>query len=188
MNEFTITTHIGRPAGDVFAAITDVARTPAWTPGLSGARQTSQGPLRPGATLLYAGTFLGRRYTSPVVCTALTQDKRFATRTTAGPFYLEVDITLEPSAGGTQVTSTCRGESRGFFTFAEPLVVRLTRKQTETAFANLRMLLEEGALLPGRLYESGRREGPLSRPLWAGLLARGYAHSRFRSPHPFPAS
>ena len=38
MNEFTITTHIGRPAGDVFAAITDVARTPAWTPGLSGAR------------------------------------------------------------------------------------------------------------------------------------------------------
>lgn len=50
MNEFTIATHIGRPAGDVFAAITDVARTPAWTPGLSGARQTSQGPLRPGAT------------------------------------------------------------------------------------------------------------------------------------------
>ena len=107
MNEFTITTHIGRPAGDVFAAITDVARTPAWTPGLSGARQTSKGPLRPGATLLYAGTFLGRCYTSPVVCTALTQDKRFATRTTAGPFYLEVDITLEPSAGGTQVTVPC---------------------------------------------------------------------------------
>ena len=38
MNEFTITSHIGRPAGDVFAAITDVARAPAWTPRLSGAR------------------------------------------------------------------------------------------------------------------------------------------------------
>jgi hypothetical protein len=139
--------HAHRPAaGDVFTAITDVARTPVWTPGLTEAHQTSQGPLRPGTTLVYAGTFLGRRYTSPVVCTGLTPGKRFATKTAAGPFYLEVEVTLEPSADGTRVINTCRGESRGFFKLAEPLVVRLTRKQTEAAFDNLRMLLEEEAL------------------------------------------
>ena len=42
--------------------------------------------------------------------------------------------------------NTCRGESRGFYKLAEPLVVRLTKKQTEAAYDNLRTPLEEGAL------------------------------------------
>jgi hypothetical protein len=62
MNEFTIVTTIGRPVGEVFAIIRDVARTPVWTPGMTEARQTSEGPLEPGATLVYRGTFLGRSY------------------------------------------------------------------------------------------------------------------------------
>ena len=49
-------------------------------------------------------------------------------------------------AAGTQVTSLYRGESRGFFKLAEPLVVRLTRKRFETAADNLRALLEDRAL------------------------------------------
>jgi hypothetical protein len=52
----------------------------------------------------------------------------------------------EPSPGGTRVLNTCRGESRGFYKLAEPPVVRLTKKQTEAAFDNLRTLLEQGAL------------------------------------------
>jgi hypothetical protein len=38
------------------------------------------------------------------------------------------------------------GESRGFFKMAEPLIVRLTKRQTETAAENLKALLEEDAL------------------------------------------
>jgi hypothetical protein len=113
---------------------------------LREARQASPGPLEPGATLVYAGTFLGRRYESTVVCTDLAPNKRFATRTTGGPFGLEVDMTLEPSPGGTRVNNTWRGESRGFFKLAEPLVVRLTKKHAEAAFDTLRTLLEDGAL------------------------------------------
>jgi hypothetical protein len=64
MNEFSTVTLIGRPVEDVFAVLTDITRTPMWTPGLS----------------------------------------------------------------------------------EEPLVVRLTKKQTEAAFDNLRTLLEEGVL------------------------------------------
>lgn len=146
MNEFTIITVIGRPVEEVFAAIRDVARTPVWTPGLSEARITSDGPLEPGATLLYRGTFLGRSYDSPAVCTALTENKQLATKSTGGPFYIEIDTTLEPVGTRTRVTGFFRGESRGFFKVAEPLVVRLTRKHFETAAENLRTLLEEGAL------------------------------------------
>jgi len=146
MNAFTIVTTIGRPVDEVFAVIRDVARTPVWTPGLTEARQTSDGPLEPGATLVYRGTFLGRSYETPAVCTALSENKQFATKNTAGPVYIEIDTTVEPVPTGTQVASFYRGESRGFFKLAEPLVVRLTRKQFEAAADNLRALLEDHAL------------------------------------------
>jgi len=146
MNEFTIVTVIGRPVDEVFAVIQDVAKTPVWTPGLSEARVISEGPLEPGSMLLYRGTFLGRAYESPAVCTALTENKQFATKSTSGPFHIEIDTTLEPVDGGTQVTSFYRGESRGFFKVAEPILVRLTRKHFENAAENLRELLEDQAL------------------------------------------
>ncbi len=49
-------------------------------------------------------------------------------------------------AAGTQVTSFYRGESRGLFKLAEPLMVRLTNRHFETAAGNLRTLLEDHAL------------------------------------------
>ena len=146
MNEFTIVTIIGRPVEDVFAVIRDVDRAPLWMPGLSEARITSDGPLEAGSTMVYQGTFLGRRYDMHAECTGLTENKHFATRTTAGPFYLETDAVLEPVAEGTRVTSTFRGESRGFFKLAEPLVVRLSKRHWETALDNARALLEDRAI------------------------------------------
>jgi hypothetical protein len=49
-------------------------------------------------------------------------------------------------AEGTRVTANYRGESRGFFKLAEPLVVRLTKKHFEAACENLRTLLDDHAL------------------------------------------
>lgn len=146
MNEFTIVTVIRRPVNEVWAVVQDVAKTPVWTPGLSEARIVSDGPLEPGSALLYKGTFLGRAYESSAVCTALIENKQFATKSTSGPFHIEIDTTLEPVDGGTQVTSHYQGESRGFFKVAEPLVVRLTRKHFETAADNLRALVEDYAI------------------------------------------
>ena len=146
MNEFEVVTVIGRPVEEVFAVVADVTKTPVWTPGLSQVRRTSQGPMGVGATMVYTGTFLGRAYESPAACTAFAENERFATATTGGPFLLEVDQTLEPAGAGTQLTIHGRGESRGFFKMAEPLVVRLTKRQTETAAETLKALLEEHAL------------------------------------------
>jgi uncharacterized protein YndB with AHSA1/START domain len=146
MNEFTIVTVVRRPVEDVFAVIQDVDQAPLWMPGLSEARITSDGPLESGSTLLYRGTFLGRRYDMHAECTGLTENKHFATKTVTGPFYLETDAVLEPVAEGTRVTSTYRGESRGFFKLAEPLVVRMSKKHWETAMDNARALLEDHAI------------------------------------------
>jgi uncharacterized protein YndB with AHSA1/START domain len=146
MDEFTIVTVIRRPVDEVFAALVDMDRMPLWAPGLSETRVTSDGPLEAGSTMLARVTFLGRNFESQMVCAGLTENKNFATRSTAGPIYLETDAVLEPVADGTRVTSTYRGESRGFFKLAEPLVVRLSKKYWETAAENLRTLLEDHAL------------------------------------------
>jgi len=146
MNEFEVVTVIRRPVEEVFAVITDVAKTPIWTPGLSEVRRTSDGPMGVSATMVYTGTFLGRHYESPVMCTGFATNKQLTTVTTAGPFYLEVDQKLEPTDAGTTLTFHCRGDSRGFYKLAEPIVVRLTRRQSETAAENLKTLLEEHVL------------------------------------------
>ena len=146
MNEFEVVTVIGRPAEEVFAVVQDVTKTPLWNPGLLEVRRTSEGPLGVGATMVYVGTFLGRRYESPVACTGFAENKQLATATTGGPFHLEVDLALELADAGTKLTIHCRADSRGFFKFAEPLVIRLTKKHSETAGENLKALLEEHAL------------------------------------------
>jgi hypothetical protein len=39
---------------------------------------------------------------------------------------------LEPAGAGARLTVRCRADSRGFFRLAEPLVIRLAKKQFET--------------------------------------------------------
>ncbi len=146
MNEFEVMTVINRPVEDVFAAVRDVARYPLWTPGLLEVQRTSEDPIEAGGTMVYVGTFLGRRYESPVTCTTLIENKQLTTTTTGGPYFLEVDQRLEPDGAGTKLTVHCKGESRGFFKLAEPLVVRLTQRQFDTGGSNLKALLEDHAL------------------------------------------
>ncbi len=146
MNEFEIVTVINRPLAAVFAALVDLDRVPQWNPGVTEVRRTSPGELGVGSTVVYIGSFLGRAYESPSEYTEYVPDKRFVSRSTSGPFDLEVATDLEAVEGGTQVTARYRGESRGFFKLAEPLVLRLTKKHFETANENLKLLLEADAL------------------------------------------
>ena len=146
MNEFEITVVIERPVEDVFAVLTDMSKTPAWTPGLAEVRRGGDGPLQVGEALTFVGSFLGRSYESAAAVTELVADERFASKTTSGPFHLETDSRLEPVANGTRLATIYRGESHGFFKIAESIVTRLARKQFETAAVNLKALMEEKAL------------------------------------------
>jgi hypothetical protein len=133
VNEFEIVTVVDRHVDQVFAFLVDLGRAPDWNPGLTEARQTSDGPLGVGTTILYTGKFLGRAFESLAECTAYVAGERFTTKTTSGPIHLEVDSTLQPVDGATRLTAVYRGESRGFFKLAEPVIVRLTKKHFETA-------------------------------------------------------
>jgi carbon monoxide dehydrogenase subunit G len=145
MNEFDIVTVINRPADKVFAYLVDFEKASLWNPGLKEARKTSDGPLGVGSTILYVGKFLGRGIGSVVECTGFVANEKFATKSISGPFYLEVDHRLQEVDGGTRLASVYRGESRGFFKLAEPVIVGLTKKQFEAAAENLKALLEADA-------------------------------------------
>ena len=146
MNEFEVMTVINRSVEDAFAAVRDVHKSPLWTPGLLEVQRTTEDPIEVGGTMVYVGTFLGRRFESPVTCTTLIENKQLTTTTTGGPYFLEVDQRLEPDDAGTKLTVHCKGESRGFFKLAEPLVIRLTQRQFDTGGRNLKALLEDHAL------------------------------------------
>jgi uncharacterized protein YndB with AHSA1/START domain len=142
MNEFEIVTVIDRPVDEVFAFLVDPSKTADWTPGVTEARQTSEGPIGVGTTVLFIGRFLGRGFESPSEVTDFVPNQRFTAKSTSGPFQLEVDYTLQPVDGGTRLATVYRGESRGFFKLAEPVIVRLAKKHFETAAENLKALLE----------------------------------------------
>ena len=142
MNEFELTVDIDRPVEDVWAFMEDYSRYPEWTPGVTEARKTSEGEMGVGSTVTFVGRTLGRRYESLSECTAYERNRHFATRSISGPFHLEVDNRFEPTEGGTRLISKFRGESRGFLKIAEPMAVRVTRKNFEAANENMKALLE----------------------------------------------
>jgi uncharacterized protein YndB with AHSA1/START domain len=145
MNEFEIVIVIDRPVDRVFAFLVDAAKTAEWTPGLSEARQTSDGPVGVGTTVLFIGKFLGRGFESVSEVTDFVPNEKFSSKTTSGPIHLEVESTLASVDGGTRLTTVYRGESRGFVKLAEPVIVPLTKKHFETAAENLKALLEAEA-------------------------------------------
>ena len=55
MNEFEIVTVINRPVEEVLTALQDLDKAPQWNPGLTEVRQTSNGPLGVGSTMVYVG-------------------------------------------------------------------------------------------------------------------------------------
>jgi hypothetical protein len=142
VNEFDIVTVINRPAAEVFAFVADPTNIPLYNSNVTEARLESPEPLAIGSTMALAGHFLGRRYETTWEVTDLKENEVQALKTVSGPFYLELTTRYEEVDGGTRVSSHYRGESRGFFKLAEPVVIRVTKKQFESAAQILKELLE----------------------------------------------
>lgn len=142
MNEFQIVREIDCPKEEVFAALIDFDRTPDWNSSVIEAKRKSDAPLAVGDTIVYVGKFLGRVFESDAEVAEFIPDTRISTKSTSGPFHLEIDNRLESIDGGTRITSDFRGESRGFFKIAEPVMVRLSKNLFESSTDNLKALLE----------------------------------------------
>jgi uncharacterized protein YndB with AHSA1/START domain len=136
---------INRPIEEVFAFVADPEKMPEWMSDLLEAKQTSEGPLDVGATVTAVAHPLGRRIPSTQEIIEYNPNDKFAYKSTSGPVASKDEFIFEPVAGGTKVTRLTEVELGGFFRLAEPLAVRMLRRQFETNFAQLKDLLEAGA-------------------------------------------
>jgi uncharacterized protein YndB with AHSA1/START domain len=146
MNEFQIELDIDSPAQAVFAALTNFERIPDWNSSVVDVKFDTDASLGVGSTVVYIGKFLGRTFQSETQVTEFVPSTKYSSTTVSGPFQLEIANTIKSLGATTRLTSDFRGESRGFFKLAEPVIARLTKNLFESSMDNLKELLQADAL------------------------------------------
>ena len=146
MGKAEVTTTINRPVEDVFAVVSNFEHNTKWSSATIEDRITSPGPIGVGATAHLVSKFLGRRIENDAEITEVEPNWQITMRSTTGPFPFRGSLTVEPVEGGTRLNTTFELEPGGFFKVAEPLVVRMAKRQLESDLANLKDLMEAHAL------------------------------------------
>jgi len=145
MAEIEVSTVINRPIEEVFAFAANIENNPQWQSSVSEARITSEGPIGVGTTYRYVAQLLGRQMDTVGEYTAYEPNRKYSFKSTSGPFPIEGGLTCEAAEGGTKVALAVEADIGGFFKIAEPLVVRMIRRQMEADMGNLKDLLEAQA-------------------------------------------
>jgi Polyketide cyclase / dehydrase and lipid transport len=135
---------IRRPRAQVAGYMFDPRNDLAWTQGIVACRPLSDGPLRPGSRVERTAVFLGRKFAYQYEVVAADGD-RFVEMVVDKPFPMNVRYELEDAAGGTVARIRARGDARGFFRVARPLLARMVRRSIAADLAALRRNLETGA-------------------------------------------
>ncbi len=136
---------INRPLGEVFTKLTDLENNERWRSGTIQAEKTSAGDVGVGTTYRMVNSAFGRRMEGEAEVTEFEPNRRFVTKNRSG-VPIETERIFEPVEGGTRVTFTVKAELAGFFQLAEPLVAGMGKRRLESDVADLKDLLEAGAL------------------------------------------
>jgi uncharacterized protein YndB with AHSA1/START domain len=137
---------INRPIEEVFAFVSNPENYPKWFSASREVQITSDGPTGVGTTFRTVVTFLGRRIEGEIEFTAYEPNRSYAEKVKSGPFPVENRVTFERVEGGTRVTTSQVAEPGGFFKLAEPLLMRMIKRQFEADGANLKDLMESHAV------------------------------------------
>lgn len=137
--ESTIT--IQRPIEEVFTHITNTQEVPKWAP-VKELKQTSEGALGIGTTMIQVIDFLGRTFESTTEVTGYDPPNAFAFKATSGPVAFEQHFTLSSTGGGTTLNAVLEGEPGGLFKLAGPLLQSAAQKQLDEQLGKLKKLLE----------------------------------------------
>jgi uncharacterized protein YndB with AHSA1/START domain len=142
MIDFTLDTHIDRPASDVFAFVTDPARLPTWQTNTVSAVQEGDGPLGLGTRLREVHRAPGGKELASVVEVCEFEPGRvFAMRVVEGaPVHLH--ITLTPRERGTRVSFRAHGPVGGI---KGRMLAPILRRQFQRQLTTLTSVLEQPA-------------------------------------------
>jgi uncharacterized protein YndB with AHSA1/START domain len=137
---------INRPIEDVFAVLTDVERTGTWFPGNVEEHWTSPAPHGVGSTRHAVVTMFGRRTENDAVATEYEPPYRAVMKGTSPNAPFVVTLTFARSGNGTSVEVTSEIMLRGALRIFGPLVTLIYGRSWARGFANLKRLMESGAL------------------------------------------
>lgn len=137
---------IKRPVEAVFEFVTNPENDSLWqTGGVGDFEQTPEGPIRLGTTQKGVSQFLGQRAEWTTEVTEYEPNRKVTYDLAWGPIRAEQSAIFEPVEGGTRFTLVTEGEVGGFFKVAEPVAIRVIRRDIEASVANLKDILEAEA-------------------------------------------
>ena len=146
MATVVMTTRIDRAPADVFAVLADVSKNTTWSKTSISGRLLSPPPVGLGTTAREVSRFMGRRIEVDSTIVAFDSDRTFTFVTSTGPFPFRGSFTTDPDGTGTKLTSEFEAEPTGLLRFADGLFGALIRWRFQGDLANLKRLLESGAL------------------------------------------
>ena len=145
MASFEISVEIDRPVEEVFRYFTDIARIPEWN-GIVEKATPSEHPIKVGSTVQIRMRLLGRRIDATQEIREYEPNRNVVIRTPA-PIAVTDTFAFDPiGAGRTRLSYSTVGQVNGFFKLADPIVVRVAKKQLTAQLETLKELLEAGAV------------------------------------------
>jgi uncharacterized protein YndB with AHSA1/START domain len=139
MIDFTLETHLDRPADEVFDYITDPAQLPNWQ--TNTVSSVPDGPMAVGTRLreVHRGPG-GKEFESLVEVSEYVPARAFGLRVIEGtPVHLH--ITLDPIEGGTRMRFRAYGRLTGAARRVSPLLSHVLRRQFASQLTTLRAVL-----------------------------------------------
>ncbi len=133
---------INRPIDEVFAYVTDLSNNVQWMTGVIAVGMTSPGPVKVGATYKFDIKALSMKMETTGEVAAYEPPKKYAWKSTSGPFPMSGSTTFEAVEGGTRVTDVIQAEPGGFFKLAEPMLMKQQQSQMEADMKKLKEILE----------------------------------------------
>ena len=142
--DVTAEVQIERPREQVAAYAMDPSKDPIWITGITEARMLTEPPVGVGTTVERVASFLGRRIEYVLEVADHDPTALMDMRSIKGPFPMEVTYEFEDAPGGTLARIRIRGETRGFYKLAGPLMSRAVKRNITNDLETLKDLLESG--------------------------------------------
>jgi hypothetical protein len=131
---------VRRPRADVARFMFDPRNDAVWTTGIVACRPLTDGPLRRGTRVERTARFLGKQFDYEYEVTDADAD-RFVDMRVEQPFPMQIRYELADAPDGTLVAIHARGEARGFYRIASPLLNRMVRRSIRKDLELLRTKL-----------------------------------------------
>ena len=122
--------------------ITDIASFTRWSEKTVEAVQTSDGPLGVGTTCRIVSRAMDRTITHEFEVTDYQPGKRYAVRSTSGPFPVSVTYTVQEVPEGTRLHTVSEVDLPGILGLASAPMRGRVQRQFDTDHLNLKRLLE----------------------------------------------